>query len=102
MVYNFDVENVTKELIEWIRCWFIENGDGCNAVIGISGGKDSTVVAVLCVEALGAERVIGVMMPCGVQILFPKEQKVKINLVYQLPNPPQTKTIRLKKTKTHL
>lgn len=67
MVYNFDVENVTKELIEWIRCWFVENGDGCNAVIGISGGKDSTVVAALCVEALGAERVIGVMMPCGVQ-----------------------------------
>ena len=67
MKYNFDVEKVTNELIEWIRCWFVENGDGCNAVIGISGGKDSTVVAALCVEALGADRVIGVMMPCGIQ-----------------------------------
>ena len=67
MEYNFNVEKVTKELIDWIRCWFIENGDGCNAVIGISGGKDSTIVAALCVEALGADRVIGVMMPCGVQ-----------------------------------
>ena len=67
MGYSFNVEKVTKELIEWIRCWLIENGDGCNAVIGISGGKDSTIVAKLCVEALGADRVIGVMMPCGVQ-----------------------------------
>lgn len=67
MNYNFNVEKVTKELIDWIRCWFVENGDGCNAVIGISGGKDSTVVAALCVEALGADRVIGVMMPYGVQ-----------------------------------
>ena len=67
MKYNFNVEKVTKELIDWIRCWFIENGDGCNAVIGISSGKDSTIVAKLCVEALGADRVIGVMMPCGVQ-----------------------------------
>lgn len=67
MENNFNVEKVTKELIDWIRCWFIENGDGCNAVIGISGGKDSTIVAALCVKALGADRVIGVMMPCGVQ-----------------------------------
>ena len=67
MEYKFDVKKVTKELIDWIRCWFIENGDGCNAVIGISSGKDSTICAALCVEALGADRVIGVMMPCGVQ-----------------------------------
>lgn len=67
MEKNFNVEKVTKELIDWIRCWFIENGDGCNAVIGISSGKDSTIVAKLCVEALGVDRVIGVMMPCGVQ-----------------------------------
>ena len=67
MENNFNVEKVTKELIDWIRCWFIENGDGCNAVIGISGGKDSLIVGKLCVEALGADRVIGVMMPCGVQ-----------------------------------
>ena len=50
MSYNFDVEKTTKELIEWIRDWFDKNGKGCNAIIGISGGKDSTIVAKLCVE----------------------------------------------------
>ena len=65
--YTFDVEKVTKDCILWIKNWFEKNGPGCNAVIGISGGKDSTIVAKLCVEALGADRVIGVMMPNGVQ-----------------------------------
>ena len=65
--YTFDVEQVTKDCIQWIKDWFEKNGPGCNAVIGISGGKDSTIVAKLCVEALGADRVIGVMMPNGVQ-----------------------------------
>ena len=63
----FDVERVKNECIEWIRAFFEENGKGCNAVIGISGGKDSSIVAALCVAALGKERVIGVLMPCGVQ-----------------------------------
>ena len=63
----FNTEKVTAEVIQWIRDWFEENGKGCNAVVGISGGKDSSVVAALCVEALGKERVIGVLMPCGVQ-----------------------------------
>lgn len=67
MGYKFNVEKVTEGAINWIRNWFEENGKGCNAVIGISGGKDSLIVAKLCVEALGADRVIGVMMPCGVQ-----------------------------------
>ena len=53
--------------MQWIRDWFEVNGKGCNAVIGISGGKDSSVVAALCVEALGKERVIGVLMPNGEQ-----------------------------------
>lgn len=65
--YKFDVKVVKDECVEWIRHWFEGNGKGCNAVIGISGGKDSTVVAALCVEALGKDRVIGVMMPNGVQ-----------------------------------
>ena len=65
--YTFDVKKVTKDCILWIKNWFEKNGPGCNAVIGISGGKDSTIVAKLCVEALGADRVIGVMMPNGVQ-----------------------------------
>ena len=63
----FNVEKVTNELVQWIRDWFEENGKGCNAVIGISGGKDSSIVAALCVAALGKERVIGVLMPNGEQ-----------------------------------
>ncbi len=63
----FDAEKVKNDCVNWIKNWFKENGDGCNAVVGISGGKDSSVVAALCVEALGKERVIGVLMPCGEQ-----------------------------------
>ena len=64
---NFNAKKVTEELIIWLRNWFLNNGKDCNAVIGISGGKDSTVVAALAVAALGKERVIGVMMPNGEQ-----------------------------------
>ena len=53
--------------VNWIREWFDKNGKDCTAVIGISGGKDSTVVAGLCVEALGKDRVFGVLMPDGEQ-----------------------------------
>lgn len=63
----FEAEKVKNDCIQWIRDWFDENGKDCNAVIGISGGKDSSVVAALCVEALGKDRVIGVMMPDGHQ-----------------------------------
>lgn len=65
--YNFNAEKVTNEIVEWIRDWFDKNGKGCKAVVGISGGKDSSVVAALCVKALGKENVIGVLMPKGVQ-----------------------------------
>jgi len=63
----FNAKKVKDDIVKWIRDWFKENGPGCNAVIGISGGKDSSVVAALCVEALGKDRVIGVLMPNGVQ-----------------------------------
>lgn len=63
----FNAEKVKNDCVEWIRQFFEKNGPGCNAVIGISGGKDSSVAAALCVEALGKDRVIGVLMPCGVQ-----------------------------------
>ncbi len=56
-----------KAIVEWIRGYMAQNGPGCSVVVGISGGKDSSVTAALCVEALGKERVIGVMMPNGVQ-----------------------------------
>ena len=63
----FDAKRVKDQCVQWIRDFFEENGKGCNAVIGISGGKDSSIVAALCVEALGRDRVIGVLMPCGEQ-----------------------------------
>ena len=66
-MYKFDAEKAKNECVKWIRDFFEENGKGCNAVIGISGGKDSSIVAALCVEALGKERVIGVLMPNGEQ-----------------------------------
>ncbi len=63
----FNAEKVKNDIVEWIKDWFDKNGKGCNAVLGISGGKDSSVVAALCVEALGKDRVVGVLMPKGVQ-----------------------------------
>ena len=63
----FDALKIKNECVEWIRDFFAKNGPDCNAVLGISGGKDSSVAAALCVEALGADRVIGVLMPCGEQ-----------------------------------
>ena len=58
---------IKDALIQWIRDYFSQNGPTCSAVVGISGGKDSTIVAALCKEALGADRVVGVLMPNGVQ-----------------------------------
>lgn len=63
----FDAEKVKNDIILWIKNWFLENGEGCKAVVGISGGKDSSVVAALCKEALGADKVYGVLMPNGDQ-----------------------------------
>lgn len=63
----FNAIEVKNKCVGWIRNFFEENGKGCNAVVGISGGKDSSVVAALCVEALGKDRVIGVLMPNGEQ-----------------------------------
>ena len=63
----FNAKKVKNEIVEWIRDWFDQNGKDCMAVVGISGGKDSSVVAALCAEALGKDRVIGVLMPQGEQ-----------------------------------
>lgn len=63
----FNAEKVKNECIDWIRDFFEKNGNDCNAIVGISGGKDSSVAAALCVEAIGKDRVIGVLMPCGKQ-----------------------------------
>ena len=63
----FDAKKVKNQCVEWIRDFFKNNGPDCNAVVGISGGKDSSVAAALCTEALGKDRVIGVLMPKGEQ-----------------------------------
>ena len=67
LVYKFDVKDATEKCIKWIQEFFENNGPTCNAIIGISGGKDSSIVAALLVKALGKERVIGVLMPNGDQ-----------------------------------
>lgn len=69
--YDRNMEyNVLKDgCIAWIRDWFERNGRNCKAVLGMSGGKDSTIAAALCAEALGRERVIGVAMPARNQSL---------------------------------
>lgn len=66
-MYQFDVEKTTGDVVQWIRDFFEVNGKDCKAVVAISGGKDSSVVAALCVEALGKGRVYGVLLPNGEQ-----------------------------------
>lgn len=65
---KFNAKAVKDDIVKWIREFFEQNGKGCSAVVGISGGKDSSVVAALCVEALGKDRVFGVLMPNGEQV----------------------------------
>lgn len=62
-MYKFNAQEEKDCLVQWIKNWFEKNGPDCNAVLGMSGGKDSTIVAALLVEALGKDRVIGVGMP---------------------------------------
>lgn len=64
-----DYTALKNACVEWIRDWYDRNGKGCCAVLGMSGGKDSTIAAALCKEAIGADRVIGVAMPAEGQSL---------------------------------
>lgn len=66
-IKTIEVDYVIKHLCDWIKDYFADNGPKSNAIIGISGGKDSTIAAALLVRALGADRVIGVLMPNGEQ-----------------------------------
>ena len=62
-----DPVKTKNDIVDWIRAYFEANGPQCDAVVGVSGGKDSSVTAALLAEALGKDRVIGVLMPNGVQ-----------------------------------
>lgn len=80
MIKEFEAQREKRRIIEWIREWFHSHGETKNAIVGISGGKDSTIVAALLAEALGKDRVYGVMMPNGVQKDINDSNKV-INLL---------------------
>lgn len=73
---NFNAEAEIENIVAWIRDWFENNGPKANAVIGISGGKDSSIVAALLVKALGKDRVVGVLMPNGEQKDIADSKKV--------------------------
>ena len=101
---GFDAAVVKQRIVEWIRNWFKANGDGCYAVIGISGGKDSSVVAALCVEALGADRVVGVLMPNGVQADIEDSRRVvsSLGIVHYEVNIEQSVSEMLKLVQDHV
>lgn len=71
-----DPKQTKDELVKWIRDYFEKNGPKCDAVVGVSGGKDSSVVAALLTEALGKDRVVGVMMPNGIQSDISDSQEI--------------------------
>jgi len=73
---EFNAEKVKNNIVTWIRTFFEINGKDCNAIVGISGGKDSSIVAALCAEALGTDRVVGVIMPNGIQSDIDMAQKL--------------------------
>lgn len=73
---KMDYKRLHKDIVNWAKNWFDENGKDSSAVIGISGGKDSTVCAAILKEALGPTRVIGVMMPNGMQKDISDSEKV--------------------------
>lgn len=73
----FDAELEIQYMITEIKKYFVQNGgETTKAIIGISGGKDSTIAAALLVRALGAENVFGVLMPCGEQADIADSYKV--------------------------
>lgn len=84
MNYSFDAKKAKDDCVQWIRDYFAENGPDCNAIIGISGGKDSSVVAALCVEALGKDRVIGILLPQGMQPTLDTHRSFVQNLILRI------------------
>lgn len=85
---TFNAKKVTDALVNWIQHYFEENGPGAKAIVGISGGKDSSVVAAACAKALGQDRVFGVLMPSGVQddIQYSYDLCSHLNIPYVVVN----------------
>ncbi len=76
----FNVEQVTNDLISWIQDYFSKAGDFTKVVVGLSGGKDSSIAATLLVKALGNKRVVGVLMPQGEQFDIDCSKKIANHL----------------------
>ena len=75
---EFNVKDQTEKLIQYTRDWFNKFGDNSKAIIGISGGKDSSVTAAVLKAALGADRVLGIIMPNG-QMVDLDDAKLLVN-----------------------
>jgi len=64
----FDAKKAKNQIVAWIADYFRNNAPPeAKAIVGISGGKDSSIIAALCAQALGKDRVLGVLMPQGEQ-----------------------------------
>ena len=90
---KFNVKETKNKLVEWVK----KNVGDCTVVIGISGGKDSSITAALCVEALGKHKVFGVLMPDGEQKDIDKSLELceHLDIKYTLINIGQvTKSLR--------
>lgn len=85
---TFNAKKVTDALVNWIKHYFEENGPTAKAIVGISGGKDSSVVAAACAKALGQDRVFGVLMPSGIQddIQYSYDLCSHLNIPYAVVN----------------
>ena len=65
--YYFDAKKTKDELVQWLKKYYDNDGNPINAVVGCSGGKDSSVVLAALVEAIGTDRIYAILMPDGVQ-----------------------------------
>lgn len=75
-MYNFDAKQTAEKLVKWLRDYFDNNGQPINAVVGCSGGKDSTVVLAALTKAIGPDRIYAVLMPNGEQADIDDSYKV--------------------------
>lgn len=62
-----NIKEQSEKVVKWTRDWFNNKGENSIAIIGISGGVDSSTSAAILKEAIGVKRIIAVKMPCGVQ-----------------------------------